>query len=411
MSESSEDGGRENGGSEDGGRDKPAGQDHSVPQDSAATDPRPVEPPKPDKDKKEDDEPAELPFYKRPLVLIIGGIVLAAIIIGGILYWLHARQYESTDDAFVDAHIIRLAPQISGTLSYVRSADNRHVNAGDILAVIEPDATQAQKQEALAGVAQAQVQIAQAEADKQSQIAAREQAAASSLAPAAQATKAAADLARYEALARINPAAVAGTQLDAAREAARSADAQALAAKRQIRIAQANVEGADAKIEAARAALETAKTKVRQSDVTVGYLTLRAPVSGQVVQRNVNLGSYVAPGAQILALVPDEIWITANFKETQLALVRPGQPVAIHVDSFPDVPFVGHVDSIQRGAGQAFALLPPQNATGNYVKVVQRVPVRILFDIGDDGHGHQRPDPRRWPIGPGMSVVPTVKVR
>jgi membrane fusion protein (multidrug efflux system) len=144
---------------------------------------------------------------------------------------------------------------------------------------------------------------------------------------------------------------------------------------------------------------------VQQADVTIGNLRLTAPVSGQVVNRQVNLGSYVAPGAQLMAIVPDTMWITANFKETQLTLMRRGQPVEIRVDAFPGIKFVGHLDSIQRGAGQAFALLPPQNATGNYVKVVQRVPVRITFDLK---HG---PDPRKYPIGPGMSVVPTVKVR
>src|ERR1700733_2819518 len=106
-----------------------------------------------------------------------------------------------------------------------------------------------------------------------------------------------------------------------------------------------------------------------------------------------------------MAIGPDAIWVTANFKETQLTHMRIGQHVDISVDAFPDVPFEGHVDSIQRGAGQAFALLPPQNATGNYVKVVQRVPVRIEFDAKNG------PDPRKYPLGPGMSVVPTVKVR
>jgi membrane fusion protein (multidrug efflux system) len=116
-----------------------------------------------------------------------------------------------------------------------------------------------------------------------------------------------------------------------------------------------------------------------------------------VVNRNVNIGSYVSPGTQLMAIVPDEMWITANFKETQITHMSIGQHVDIKLDAFPDVHFEGHVDSIQRGAGQAFALLPPQNATGNYVKVVQRVP--------------DRPDPRRYAVGPGMSVVPTVKVR
>jgi membrane fusion protein, multidrug efflux system len=119
----------------------------------------------------------------------------------------------------------------------------------------------------------------------------------------------------------------------------------------------------------------------------------------------------VSPGAQLMAVVPDHMWVTANFKETQLAHMKIGQPVAIRVDAFPDIQFQGRVDSVQRGAGQAFALLPPQNATGNYVKVVQRVPVRIEFVTGKDSDGKQIPDPRQYPIGPGMSVVPTVKVR
>lgn len=124
-----------------------------------------------------------------------------------------------------------------------------------------------------------------------------------------------------------------------------------------------------------------------------------------MVNRSVNLGSYVGPGTQLMAIIPDHVWITANFKETQLQHMRVGQPVTIKVDAYPDVEFRGHVESVQRGAGQAFALLPPQNATGNYVKVVQRVPVRIAFDAT------QGADPRNYPIGPGMSVVPTVKVR
>jgi membrane fusion protein (multidrug efflux system) len=144
---------------------------------------------------------------------------------------------------------------------------------------------------------------------------------------------------------------------------------------------------------------------VTQAQVTLGDNKLYAPVSGQVVNRQVNLGSYVGPGTQLMAIVPDHIWVTANFKETQLKLMKIGQPVAIKVDAYPDVQFKGHVDSVQRGAGQAFALLPPQNATGNYVKVVQRVPVRIEFDTKDG------PDPRQYPLGPGMSVIPTVKVR
>ena len=124
-----------------------------------------------------------------------------------------------------------------------------------------------------------------------------------------------------------------------------------------------------------------------------------------MVNRQVNIGSYVAPGSQLMAIIPETMWITANFKETQLEHMRVGQPVDISIDAFPGVAFKGRVDSFQQGAGQAFAVLPPQNATGNYVKVVQRVPVRITFDVKNG------PDPRKYPIGPGMSAIPTVKVR
>ena len=170
--------------------------------------------------------------------------------------------------------------------------------------------------------------------------------------------------------------------------------------------AAANVLVARRQVDTSRAQIAAAEARVKQTDVTINDLRLTAPVSGQVVNRMVNVGSYVSPGQQLMAIVPDALWITANFKETQLEHMRIGQHVDIRIDAFPGIKFEGHVDSIQRGAGQAFQILPPQNATGNYVKVVQRVPVRILFDTGDN-----RPDPRRYPIGPGMSVTPRVKVR
>lgn len=350
----------------------------------------------------EDDEPSGPPLYKRPLFWIIGGGVLILVIVGGLLWWLHARQFESTDDAFVDAHIVRLAPEVSGRLVAVAGADNRHVKAGKLLAVIEPDTPQAQREEAVAAVGQAVAAIRQAQAQVDAAKATRRQAAANAVSPAAQAAKAARDLARYEALLRLDPAAVAGQQVDAARATARDTAAQARAARREVATQDANVRVARRQVDAQRAQLAASRARVTQVDVTIGNLRLHAPVDGQVVNRTVNIGSYVGPGQQVMAIVPDRYWVTANFKETQITRMRPGQHVDIRVDAFPDVHFEGHVDSIQRGAGQTFALLPPQNATGNYVKVVQRVPVRIYFD---------RPDPRHWAIGPGMSVVPRVKVR
>jgi membrane fusion protein (multidrug efflux system) len=147
--------------------------------------------------------------------------------------------------------------------------------------------------------------------------------------------------------------------------------------------------------------VRAAAAQLNEASINAGYAQIIAPVRGHVAQKTVAVGNYVQPGTQLLAIVPLDIWVTANFKETQLALMRVGQRVDIHVDACPKDHIRGHVDSIQRGAGQAFGILPPENATGNYVKVVQRVPVKILFDD----------HPADCPLGPGMSVEPRVRVR
>ena len=344
-------------------------------------------------------------IFRRPLFWIILLVVGGTLIGGGTLYWLDARQYESTDDAFVDAHIVRIAPTVAGTLLQVADVDNRHVEAGTLLGVIKAQNPQAQLAEAQAGVAQAIAQIETARAQAVAAQSQRAQAIAQARAPLAVAQKAAQDLARYEQLLKLDPSAVAGQQLDAARAQARQAMAEAAAARTQIANADANVRVSQRQITAAQAAADARRAVAQQANITVGDYRLTAPVSGQVVNRSVNIGSYVAPGTPLMSIVPDRIWVTANFKETQLKLMRHGQPVDLRIDAFPDVKFKGTVDSIQRGAGQAFSLLPAQNATGNFVKVVQRVPVRIEFDV------KYGPDPRRYPIGPGMSVIPSVKVR
>ena len=356
-------------------------------------------------DESEDEADKKPSVFKKPLFWIILVIVVGGLIVGGVLYWLHARQFESTDDAFVDTHIVRLAPQVAGTLVQVADIDNRHVEAGRLLAVIKASGRDAQVAEAQANEQQSRAQFAQAQAQVTAAEAQRQQAAAQARVPMAAAVKAQQDLARYEALLRLDPSAVAGQQLDQARATARQTAADAAQAREQIDTATAQITVARKQVGAAKSVIDAKRALVDQANVSISDLRLTAPVAGQVVNRSVNIGSYVAPGTQLMAIVPDAMWVTANFKETQLTLMKIGQPVDIKVDAYPGVEFKGHVDSIQRGAGQAFALLPPQNATGNYVKVVQRVPVRIVFDVKNG------PDPKRYPIGPGMSVVPTVKVR
>ena len=169
------------------------------------------------------------------------------------------------------------------------------------------------------------------------------------------------------------------------------------------------MEGGEAQVQATQAQVRAAHTQVQQADANVAaaelqlsYCTIVAPMSGRIGHRTVSVGNYVNPGQALFAIVQDDMWVTANFKETQLADIRPGQPVDVSIDAIPGATFHGHVDSFQPGTGSEFSVLPAENATGNYVKIVQRVPVKINFDAG------QLKDNR---ISPGMSVEPHVRVR
>ena len=299
-------------------------------------------------------------------------VVLLLLIAGGIIWWLIARQYESTDDAFVDAHIVHVSPQIAGQILAIHVNDNQTVRAGQPLVDIDARPQMAQLEQALAQRLQATTQI--------------EQARANTRAADAQVTNTSRDLARYRLLQATAPAAVAQQQVDQAVAAARNAVAQR--------------DGAVAQIAAANAQIKVLDAQIATAKLNLSYAHIVAPVDGHVAQRSVAPGNYVSPGQELMALVPQQLWITANFKETQLRLMRRGQHVRVTVDSC-DKDIDGHVDSIQRGAGQAFGILPPENATGNFVKVVQRVPVKILLDR----------IPQGCILGPGMSVEPSVTVR
>lgn len=326
-------------------------------------------------------------FFSNPLVRLAAVLVVIVLVIGGVLWWLNARQYENTDDAFIDAHIVQVAPQIAGQVSHVYVTDNQFVRPGQPLVELNSADENSRLNQIVAQEAQAQMQIAQARATESG-------AAATENGAAATAQNAARDLARYEFLKRTTPAAVAQQQFDQAEATAKNAAAQRDAAKAQIKSAEAQIKGAEAQI-------TVLKAQETQANINLGYTHITAPVAGHIAQKSVALGNYVTPGAQMMAIVPLQIWVTANFKETQLAHMRVGQPVTVSVDACPDADIRGHIDSIQHGAGQAFGILPPENATGNYVKVVQRVPVKIVLDRV----------PRDCPLGPGMSVEPQVKVR
>ena len=341
------------------------------------------------------------PWFRRPGVIIGGALALALIVVLGALWWWHESGIETTDDAFLEAHVVYVSPQIAGQVTQVLVDDNQAVHAGQPLAEIDPAQLHLALQRALATRQQAQTALGQANAGVAVARASLAQANADVASAAATAVRAQQDLERYQTLRSVNPRAVARSTVDEAVATARSAAAQQRAAEQRVHSAQAQIESAQAAVAGARARIATADAGVGQAKLNLSYTTVTARVDGHVANRTVAIGTYVTPGQQMMAIVPLHLWVRANFKENMLAKLEPGQSVTIHIDACPQAGAKGHVVSIQRGAGEAFALLPPENATGNYIKVVQRVPVRIALDSVPAG----------CVLGPGMSVEPTVRVR
>jgi membrane fusion protein (multidrug efflux system) len=340
-------------------------------------------------------------LMKRP-VLVAGIVVLVLVLaLAGVFWWLHERHFESTDDAFIDAHIVRLAPQIAGRVTAVLVADNQLLHQGQAVVVLDSAEVEARQAAARALRAQADAQLASARAQVEVNEATYQGSRDDAAVAAAQETIAALDLARFRELATLNAAAVAQQQLDQAEATARQSAAQHRAALRASQMRAAQLVASRTLVASAAQQVRATQAQLEEAGISLGYTRLDAPAGGHVAQKSVAVGDYLQPGTQILAIVPLEVWVTANFKETQLEYMRIGQAVSVKVDACPGLHVQGHVDSIQRGAGQAFAILPPENATGNFVKVVQRVPVKIVLDDL----------PADCPVGPGMSVEPTVTVR
>ncbi len=335
---------------------------------------------------------------QHPYLAAGGARALVLLLAAGLLWWLHARHYESTDDAFIDARSISVASQLAGTIVEVPVTDNETVPAGAVLVKIDPRDFAATLAQARAQVDQATASIANFEA----QIAAQDARIDAAKKQVVQAEAALVFARQQSARAQDLLARGAGTEQNAQqtasdlrqREAAyASAQADEIAQEKQIAVLATQKQGAQGQLEQAQAAVTQAETNLTRTQIV-------APETGRATRISAAVGGLAQPGQALMMFVPVNVWVTANFKETQLALMRPGQPVDITVDAYPGKVLHGHVDSIQAGSGAAFSLLPPENATGNYVKVVQRVPVKIVFD-GDPGVY----------LGPGMSVVPTVKVR
>ena len=341
------------------------------------------------------------PWFRRRRFLIAGAVVFVVAVVLGAVWWWYESGIETTDDAFLEAHVVYVSPQVAGQVTRVLVEDNQLVQAGQPLVEVDPAQFHLALQQALASQQQAQTALGQATASVAVAKAALAQATAEVASAKATNFRAQRDLRRYLSLRTVNPRAVARSSVDQMIATARSAAAQLRAGEQRVLSARAQIESAQAAVAGARARIATAKAGVAQARLNLGYTDVVASVDGHVANRTVAVGNYVTPGQQMMAIVPLHLWVRANFKENMIAKLRPGQGVKIHIDACPQANARGHVISIQRGSGEAFALLPPENATGNYIKVVQRVPVRIALDSV----------PADCVLGPGMSVEPTVRVR
>lgn len=341
---------------------------------------------------------------KKPLVILV--IVVIILLIAAVIYWLMNRGIETTDDAFTDGNAVVISPRVSGYVTQLLVRDNQKVNQGDLLAVIDPRDALAQQEQAKAQLSLAQAQYGQSQAQfalAKVQYPAQKQQALASLARAkAELNNAAAAYRRQHG---VDPKATSQNNIDAATAQWRSAQAEYQNAEAQVAVAsqvELQLRQQQSIVEARRQQVTQAQAQLDTAQLNLSYTRITAPTSGYVTRRNVDQGSLVQAGSSMFSLVSPNIWVTANFKESQLQYMKPGDKVTLSVDAFPDLKLQGHVDSIQMGSGSHFSAFPAENATGNFVKIVQRVPVKIDIDQGlDPNH----------PLPLGLSVEPEVTVR
>jgi len=371
--------------------------------------PRLEQPPPPD-NKTSDRPPGEEAAAKSPpslrdrlrahrLLATIASLLLLVAAVGGLAYWLSIRDYESTDDAYVAARSFSVAPKIGGYVTEVPVTDNQHVSAGDLLARIDERDYKIAFDQSNAQVAAANGNIANIQAQIDSQHQQIDQAKAQVQQAEAQLQFSQQEEARAKDL--VNRGAGTVQREQQTHSDLLSQQANTTRAKAFLIAAELGIKTLGTQLESAQASLQQAQAQLEQANLNLQYTKVTAAQSGRIVRLSAAVGAFATPGQSLMMFVPDEVWIVANYKETQLRDMRPGQLVELTIDAYPGRKIAGHVVSVQPGSGTVFSLLPAENATGNFVKVVQRVPVKIVVD--------------HWPtdvtIGPGMSVVPWTKVR
>ncbi|NLI27002.1 MAG: HlyD family efflux transporter periplasmic adaptor subunit [Acetobacter sp.] len=352
----------------------------------------------PDQQGSKKKEAGQKPHIKIILLLVVAGLVIA-----GVIYWFMHRYDVETDDAFTAGRTVSIVPHVSGYVTELLINDNQFVHAGDVLLRIDPrdwqaavDKAQADVRKAEAAVTAFQLQVAIAEKN----FPARLMEAQGDLGQAkAQLFKAQTDYNRQHSVMR---AATSAQDIDYSKAGLDNAKAQVLIAEARVQAAEPviqNIDNIRSQMTQQEADLASARANLVQAQLNLGWTVLRAPHDGWISQRNVEQGDYVAQGQSLVSVVEPEVWVVANYKETQIGDIRPGQKVDISVDAYPSHTLKGHVDSLQKGTGAVFSAFPPENATGNYVKIVQRVPVKIMIDSGEN------PD---VPLALGLSVEPVI---
>ena len=340
------------------------------------------------------------PIYRRK-GFVVFLLILLAVSIGGIGYYLYARQFEDTDDAFIDGKVVPITPQIPAKVIAVHIDDNTAVKAGQLLVELDPTdykvaLAQAQGSEA---AARGKLQQAQSTIPSAQSAVAEAQAQVDSANVNFENTDR--ELKRYQAL---DDRAKSQMQLDNATTAQKRAKADLEQANAKLQTAQSQVAMAKANVVAAEGDVQKAVADTERANVNLSYCKITAPSDGKITGKAVNVGMYVTSATPLFAIVPYDVWVTANFKETQLAHMAVGQKVDISVDAYSDHDFEGTVQSIQSGTGSRFSVIPAENATGNFVKVVQRVPVKITFNNNPNVDTEHL-------LAPGMSVIPKVHIR
>jgi membrane fusion protein (multidrug efflux system) len=357
--------------------------------------------------------PSKRPIFRRGIVIVIGTVLLAILFFFGLSYLVRTFTHEGTDDAFLDGSIVAVAPKVAGQVKKVHVSNNQPVKAGELLLEIDPrdlevaleqkraahESAGSNEQFAKASLALLRSQIETAEATARQSL-------SESNAVQASAEKTGADLKRAQDLLKQN--AISPQEFDSTKAAATAAEANFRAAGEKASSDQSKVAQARAQLEAGIRAYERAQAQSHQAaldtqaaELNLSYARVTAPEDGFVTRKSVEPGDYLQTGQRVMALVTAHLWVTANFKETQLRKIRTNQTAEIVIDSVGGRVFPAFVESIQAGSGARFSLLPPENAVGNYIKVVQRVPVRLFFK---DAIAAEHV------LGPGMSVSPSVRV-